>query len=440
MPDLDEIGFGSYEGGALADYRSWAWSTSPMPCARAAVRAGSTGRSHRRALAELLGRRGGDDPRRHPRPPGEVHPRRVRRELSGGADRARPHATPFALEADAAELAAETLLVWATRRGSSTPPAEAPVDEIPRTAHPFGRCPGPARRNSVAPPTPRAAGAARNERVRIEGDAHEAQGAVDRRRGGLRRRDPRGARRRDRRLTGTAAPRGARHTSQRGRARPRGGACPGERPDRARRRGDVPRLRGRGLDVPLARPPGARLRVDAVHVHHGLRGAKADADATHCAAAPARRASMHARRRQRRSLRELRYALTAGTALRATGHTASDQVETVLYRHRVERLERGIRARREDGVVRPLLPLWREEREAYCRERGLSWRSTRERRDQARVDPRADPPAPRGAGSRAHERTCWRSVTERAAAPATARGVAGRAPLVAGRHALGRPR
>ena len=114
--------------------------------------------------------------------------------------------------------------------------------------------------------------------------------------------------------------------------------------------------------------------VDAVHVHHGLRGAEADADATHCAAALGARV-VHARpAKTEAELRELRYALTAGTALRATGHTASDQVETVLYRIVSSGSTRGIRARREDGVVRPLLPLWREETEAYCRERGLSWR------------------------------------------------------------------
>ena len=35
---------------------------------------------------------------------------------------------------------------------------------------------------------------------------------------------------------------------------------------------------------------------------------------------------------------------------------------------------KGIKPRREDGVVRPLLPLWREETEAYCRDRDLAYR------------------------------------------------------------------
>ena len=35
---------------------------------------------------------------------------------------------------------------------------------------------------------------------------------------------------------------------------------------------------------------------------------------------------------------------------------------------------RGVKVRREDGIVRPLLCLWREETEAYCRERELPFR------------------------------------------------------------------
>ena len=72
-------------------------------------------------------------------------------------------------------------------------------------------------------------------------------------------------------------------------------------------------------------------------------------------------------------LRDLRYSLTDG--LRATGHTASDQVETVLYRLAASGSTRGIKAKREDGVVRPLLAVWREETEAYCRDHGLAYRT-----------------------------------------------------------------
>ncbi len=119
---------------------------------------------------------------------------------------------------------------------------------------------------------------------------------------------------------------------------------------------------------------GLGYRVTAVHVHHGLRGAEADADAEHCAdllGAEIVRAEL---RRSEAELRDLRYALTAARDLRATGHTASDQVETVVYRLVSSGSTRGIRPRRADGIVRPLLDVWREETEAYCRAHGLSWR------------------------------------------------------------------
>ena len=54
------------------------------------------------------------------------------------------------------------------------------------------------------------------------------------------------------------------------------------------------------------------------------------------------------------------------------GHTASDQVETILFRLASSGTTRGIRVRRDDGVVRPLLTVWREETEAYCGAEGLA--------------------------------------------------------------------
>jgi tRNA(Ile)-lysidine synthase len=60
--------------------------------------------------------------------------------------------------------------------------------------------------------------------------------------------------------------------------------------------------------------------------------------------------------------------------LRATGHTASDQVETVLYRLVASGNAKGIKVRREDGVVRPLLTLWRAETRSYCLVNGLPFR------------------------------------------------------------------
>jgi tRNA(Ile)-lysidine synthase len=115
-------------------------------------------------------------------------------------------------------------------------------------------------------------------------------------------------------------------------------------------------------------------RVKALHVDHGLRGAESDEDARWCGerfGAEVVRGA--ARGRGEAELRDVRYSFHAGR-LRATGHTLSDQVETVLYRLVTSGNTKGIEVRRSDGVVRPLLCVWREETEAYCRERGLEWR------------------------------------------------------------------
>src|SRR5688572_10861234 len=72
-------------------------------------------------------------------------------------------------------------------------------------------------------------------------------------------------------------------------------------------------------------------RVSALHVAHGLRGAESDEDARFCRevlGAEVVRCSEQ-RSTTEAALRELRYSVTAGP-LRATGHTASDQVESVL--------------------------------------------------------------------------------------------------------------
>jgi tRNA(Ile)-lysidine synthase len=113
--------------------------------------------------------------------------------------------------------------------------------------------------------------------------------------------------------------------------------------------------------------------VSAVHVNHGLRGAASDADAAFCRERLGAEVLDAPPATTEAELRDLRYSLTHG--LRATGHTASDQVETVLYRLAASGSTRGIKARREDGVVRPLLGLWREDTEAYCRAHGLEWRT-----------------------------------------------------------------
>jgi tRNA(Ile)-lysidine synthase len=119
-------------------------------------------------------------------------------------------------------------------------------------------------------------------------------------------------------------------------------------------------------------------RVSAVHVAHGLRGDESAEDARHCrdvmGAEIVRSSYNLLQGLSEAALRDDRYRLTERFGLRATGHTASDQVETVLYRLVASGNARGIKPRREDGVVRPLLPLWREETEAYCREQRLPFR------------------------------------------------------------------
>lgn len=114
--------------------------------------------------------------------------------------------------------------------------------------------------------------------------------------------------------------------------------------------------------------------VSAVHVHHGVRGAAADADAEHCATALGARVLRVEPTDTEAAMRELRYAATESCGLRATGHTATDQIETVLYRIVSSGSTRGIRVRREDGVVRPLLDVTREETVAYCDQHGLAVR------------------------------------------------------------------
>jgi tRNA(Ile)-lysidine synthase len=79
--------------------------------------------------------------------------------------------------------------------------------------------------------------------------------------------------------------------------------------------------------------------------------------------------------------RDERYAAAARLAhdegaLIATGHTADDQVETILYRLASSPSRRALLGMRErDGsLVRPLLAFTREQTTAYCEERGMSWR------------------------------------------------------------------
>jgi tRNA(Ile)-lysidine synthase len=151
--------------------------------------------------------------------------------------------------------------------------------------------------------------------------------------------------------------------------------------------------------------------VGALHINYGLRG-EADADERHCAAlceqlgvglevvraerggeprdapgasdapgpagvdapAPAT-GNLHAWARELRYT-EARRIAEQRDALIATGHTASDQLETILYRLAASPGRRALlgMVASEGRLIRPLLGFGREQTASYCRERGLRWR------------------------------------------------------------------
>ncbi len=154
--------------------------------------------------------------------------------------------------------------------------------------------------------------------------------------------------------------------------------------------------------------PRDRGSLVAVHVHHGIRGLEADADAAFVRAqckklgvpllearfdVPAE-AKAHGLSLEM-AARKVRYAFFR-TALERTGgsvvavaHTADDQAETVLLK-----LLRGAGPRGLAGmvprtetlgvpVVRPLLAVRRSAIEAYLKARGESWREDRTNTDTA---------------------------------------------------------
>jgi tRNA(Ile)-lysidine synthase len=136
--------------------------------------------------------------------------------------------------------------------------------------------------------------------------------------------------------------------------------------------------------------------VTALHVNYGLRESS-DAEESHCAAlcqqlgvelevvrerrpSPADAARAGASTNLQAWAREVRYRAAAQVARRrgaliASGHTASDQVETILYRLAASPGRRALLGMvASDGLlVRPLLDLTREQTAAYCQARGLAW-------------------------------------------------------------------
>ena len=131
--------------------------------------------------------------------------------------------------------------------------------------------------------------------------------------------------------------------------------------------------------------------VTALHVNYGLRPGGSDEDEAHCAALcerlgvalevarPARPegpGNLQAWAREARYAAAARVAAERGGASIATGHTADDQVETILYRLASSPSRRALLGMRpRDGsLVRPLLSFTRAQTTEYCRERDLAWR------------------------------------------------------------------
>lgn len=129
--------------------------------------------------------------------------------------------------------------------------------------------------------------------------------------------------------------------------------------------------------------------VRALHVNYGLRDDAAE-DERFCAELCERLEVALAVERPRRPegpgnlqawARDARYAAAAGLAEAQgatilTGHTADDQVETILYRLASSPSRRALLGMRpQDGrLARPLLGTSRAETTAYCEARGLAWR------------------------------------------------------------------
>jgi len=140
-------------------------------------------------------------------------------------------------------------------------------------------------------------------------------------------------------------------------------------------------------------------RVSALHVNYGLRPAAGE-DEEHCrrlcgqlgvelhvhaaaAEQPAEAGNLQAWARDVRYREAGRLARQRGGVF-ATGHTASDQAETIVYRLAASPGRRALLGMpaREGRLVRPLLGVTREQTAAYCRERGLGWREDESNSDE----------------------------------------------------------
>src|SRR3954464_16093202 len=129
----------------------------------------------------------------------------------------------------------------------------------------------------------------------------------------------------------------------------------------------------------LARSRGAE--VSALHVNYGFRPAAGEDGAFCRSLFPdliVERVRLPERGNMQALARAARYELAERHAVGhyATGHTLSDQAETVLMRLCSSPGRKGLlgMAPRRGRLIRPLLDMPRGETRAYCREHGLEWR------------------------------------------------------------------
>lgn len=144
--------------------------------------------------------------------------------------------------------------------------------------------------------------------------------------------------------------------------------------------------------------------VSALHVNYGLRALAADDERFCRELCEQLGVALDVHRVQRPGdagnlqawARDVRLGAGADLALArrarlATGHTASDQAETVLYRLAASPGRRALLGMAEhDGLlVRPLLGVTRAETAAHCTTRGLGWREDASNEDPAYARNRA---------------------------------------------------
>ena len=143
----------------------------------------------------------------------------------------------------------------------------------------------------------------------------------------------------------------------------------------------------------LLRQDDLALHLEAAYVHHGVRGAEADRDASFCEELCADfgipyhllqiEGRAHLTSGREGTWRRLRYRAllglkqASGLDAIATGHHRDDVAEGVLVqllRGGGPRALSGIEASTTDGIIRPLLPWSRAEIRSWLDERDIAWR------------------------------------------------------------------